>query len=74
MTFFTKKHVYQHTGSGKTLQKARDKDSLLLVSIGYAAFNWCHVMQGESFDLAALAIQHRAQLDTTGIIFSSCKP
>src|ERR1700742_3232388 len=34
----------------EALQKARDEDKLILVSIGYAACHWCHVMEHESFE------------------------
>ncbi|MGV8138073.1 MAG: thioredoxin domain-containing protein [Mangrovibacterium sp.] len=30
-------------------QKAKEEDKLLLISIGYAACHWCHVMEHESF-------------------------
>ncbi len=39
------------------LKKARDEDKPLLISIGYAACHWCHVMAHESFedeDIAAI--------------------
>lgn len=32
------------------LQKAREENKLLLISIGYAACHWCHVMEKESFE------------------------
>ncbi|HKG05497.1 MAG TPA: thioredoxin domain-containing protein [Pedobacter sp.] len=32
------------------LQKARDENKLILVSIGYSACHWCHVMEKESFE------------------------
>ncbi len=32
------------------LQKARQENKLLLISIGYAACHWCHVMAHESFE------------------------
>lgn len=38
-------------------QKAKNEDKLVLVSIGYSACHWCHVMERESFeneDIAAL--------------------
>ena len=36
---------------GKTaLQKAQDEDKPILLSIGYSACHWCHVMAHESFD------------------------
>jgi len=32
------------------LQKAKNENKLLLISIGYAACHWCHVMEHESFE------------------------
>jgi uncharacterized protein YyaL (SSP411 family) len=37
------------------LQRARDEDRPLLVSIGYSACHWCHVMAHESFEDPAVA-------------------
>lgn len=34
----------------EALQKARSEDKPILVSIGYAACHWCHVMAHESFE------------------------
>ena len=34
----------------EALQKARDENKLILVSIGYSACHWCHVMERESFE------------------------
>jgi uncharacterized protein YyaL (SSP411 family) len=34
----------------EALQRARDEDKPLLVSIGYSACHWCHVMEHESFE------------------------
>ena len=34
----------------ETLQKAKDEDKMLLISIGYAACHWCHVMEHQSFE------------------------
>jgi uncharacterized protein YyaL (SSP411 family) len=39
----------------QALARARDLDRPLLVSIGYAACHWCHVMERESFEDAATA-------------------
>ncbi len=36
-------------------QRARDEDKPVLVSIGYAACHWCHVMERESFEDEGLA-------------------
>jgi len=38
-----------------TLQKAREEDKLLLISVGYSACHWCHVMEHESFEDEAVA-------------------
>lgn len=45
----------------KALKQARDEDKLLLISIGYAACHWCHVMEHESFEdpeVARIMNQH----------------
>jgi uncharacterized protein YyaL (SSP411 family) len=34
----------------EALQKAKDEDKPILVSIGYSACHWCHVMERESFE------------------------
>jgi len=34
----------------EALQKAKDEDKPVLVSIGYSACHWCHVMEKESFE------------------------
>jgi uncharacterized protein YyaL (SSP411 family) len=39
----------------EALQKARDENKLILVSIGYSACHWCHVMEHESFEDEAVA-------------------
>jgi len=39
----------------ETLKKAKDEDKLLLISIGYAACHWCHVMEHESFENEKIA-------------------
>jgi uncharacterized protein len=39
----------------KSLKKAEDENKLLLISIGYAACHWCHVMEHESFEDTTVA-------------------
>jgi uncharacterized protein len=39
----------------EALERARREDKPLLVSIGYSACHWCHVMEHESFEDAAVA-------------------
>ncbi|MBI3882771.1 MAG: thioredoxin domain-containing protein [Sphingobacteriales bacterium] len=34
----------------EALEKARQEDKIILVSIGYSACHWCHVMEKESFE------------------------
>ncbi|NQY67118.1 MAG: thioredoxin domain-containing protein [Flavobacteriales bacterium] len=34
----------------ETLQRAKDENKPLLISIGYSACHWCHVMEHESFE------------------------
>lgn len=39
----------------EALAKARKENKMILVSIGYAACHWCHVMEHESFEDAVVA-------------------
>ncbi len=39
----------------KTLEKAKKEKKLLIISIGYAACHWCHVMERESFEDSTVA-------------------
>lgn len=39
----------------KALKKAKDENKMLIISIGYAACHWCHVMEHESFEDTAVA-------------------
>jgi uncharacterized protein YyaL (SSP411 family) len=36
--------------SDKTLALAKKENKLILISIGYSACHWCHVMEQESFE------------------------
>lgn len=38
-----------------SLKKAKDENKLMLISIGYAACHWCHVMEKESFEDSTVA-------------------
>src|SRR6266702_2963775 len=47
--------------SEEALQKAQQEDKPILLSVGYSACHWCHVMERESFendDIAGLMNQH----------------
>jgi uncharacterized protein len=47
-------HAYNpvewHAWNNSALEKAVKEDKLLLISIGYSACHWCHVMEHESFE------------------------
>ena len=59
----TSPYLLQHAGNPvdwypwgeEALARARDEDKPILLSIGYAACHWCHVMEHESFENAAIA-------------------
>ncbi|WP_363317914.1 thioredoxin domain-containing protein [uncultured Algibacter sp.] len=38
-----------------TLKKAKTENKLILISVGYAACHWCHVMEHESFEDSLVA-------------------
>ena len=40
----------------EALQKAKSENKVILVSIGYSACHWCHVMERESFENEATAL------------------
>ncbi|MDE5421775.1 thioredoxin domain-containing protein [Ancylomarina sp. DW003] len=39
----------------EALKKAENEDKLLLISVGYSACHWCHVMEHESFENEEIA-------------------
>jgi uncharacterized protein YyaL (SSP411 family) len=44
-----------HPWGAEALERARREDKPILLSIGYAACHWCHVMERESFEDAGIA-------------------
>jgi len=44
-----------HPWGKEALEKAKKENKLLIISIGYAACHWCHVMEHESFEDTAVA-------------------
>lgn len=44
-----------HAWNDETLKVAKEQDKMLLISVGYSACHWCHVMERESFENASLA-------------------
>lgn len=59
----TSPYLLQHAGNpvnwypwgNEALAKAKSENKLLIISIGYAACHWCHVMEHESFEDASVA-------------------
>ena len=58
-------HAYNpvdwHPWGTEALDKAKRENKLLIISIGYAACHWCHVMEHESFEdsiVAAMMNEH----------------
>src|ERR1041384_1800323 len=50
-----------HPSGEEAFARARDEDKPILLSIGYSACHWCHVMEHESFEddsTAALMNEH----------------
>lgn len=41
--------------NNKTLEQAENEQKLILISVGYAACHWCHVMEHESFEDSLVA-------------------
>ena len=44
-----------HPWNEKTLEKAQKEEKLLIISIGYSACHWCHVMEHETFEDESVA-------------------
>lgn len=42
--------VNWYAWNNEALEKAKKEDKLILISIGYSACHWCHVMEHESFE------------------------
>jgi uncharacterized protein YyaL (SSP411 family) len=47
--------VHWYPWGKEALEKAKTENKLILVSIGYAACHWCHVMEQESFEDTVVA-------------------
>ncbi|MEZ5174490.1 MAG: thioredoxin domain-containing protein [Bacteroidia bacterium] len=56
---YLKQHAYNpvdwYAWGDEALEKAKKEDKPLLISIGYSACHWCHVMERESFEDEATA-------------------
>jgi uncharacterized protein YyaL (SSP411 family) len=42
--------VHWNEWSEKTIQKAKNENKMIFLSIGYSSCHWCHVMEHESFE------------------------
>ena len=42
--------VNWHAWNDETLELAKKENKLILISVGYSACHWCHVMEHESFE------------------------
>ncbi|MGH3374904.1 MAG: DUF255 domain-containing protein, partial [Actinoallomurus sp.] len=59
----TSPYLLQHAGNPvhwfpwgeEAVEEARRRDVPILLSVGYSACHWCHVMAHESFEDAAVA-------------------
>lgn len=47
--------VNWHPWNDQTLAKAKKEGKMLIISVGYAACHWCHVMEHESFEDTTVA-------------------
>jgi uncharacterized protein YyaL (SSP411 family) len=47
--------VNWHAWNEETLAKAKAENKLMLISVGYSACHWCHVMEHESFEDSLVA-------------------
>src|SRR6266498_1098786 len=47
--------VQWYPWSDAALRRAKEEDKPILLSIGYSACHWCHVMEHESFENEAIA-------------------
>ncbi|MEM9847457.1 MAG: DUF255 domain-containing protein, partial [Bacteroidota bacterium] len=67
----------------KALQKAKDENKLLVISVGYAACHWCHVMEHESFEdttvanlmnqhFVAIKVDREERPDIDNVYMSAC--
>ena len=68
LQFQTSPYLLQHKDNpvdwrawdAAALAEARDLDKPILLSVGYSACHWCHVMERECFENAAIAAQMNA--------------
>lgn len=47
--------VHWYPWGEEALKKAKEENKLIIISVGYSACHWCHVMERESFENDAIA-------------------
>lgn len=68
----------------EALEKAKKEDKLLIISIGYSACHWCHVMEKESFEdttvarimnehFVAIKVDREERPDVDDIYMTACQ-
>ncbi|WP_282780039.1 thioredoxin domain-containing protein, partial [Phaeodactylibacter xiamenensis] len=68
----------------EALQKAKEEDKLIVISVGYAACHWCHVMEHESFEdstvarimnenFVAIKVDREERPDVDNIYMTACQ-
>jgi uncharacterized protein YyaL (SSP411 family) len=76
--------VNWHPWGEAALEKAKKEDKLLLISVGYAACHWCHVMEHESFEdttvarimnenFVAIKVDREERPDVDNIYMTACQ-
>ena len=51
----TKFNLNRYAWSDETIQKAKEENKLIFLSVGYSTCHWCHVMEKESFENCDIA-------------------
>ena len=68
----------------KALEKAKAENKMLIISVGYAACHWCHVMEHESFEdttvanfmnqhFVAIKVDREERPDVDDVYMSACQ-
>ena len=76
--------VNWHPWGEEALKKAQDEDKLIIISVGYAACHWCHVMEHESFEdttvarimnenFVAIKVDREERPDVDDIYMTACQ-
>ncbi len=58
--------VHWYPWGPEALEKSKDEDKPIFLSIGYSACHWCHVMEHESFENDDIEPQLRSMQSSDG--------